>query len=364
LINASPSAYAGDFAYLTSYAPGRSAKLFQLDTTNEAVLKEIDLPGDESLGDMVIDEKGGCYLSSYRLADRYGRNIFYFDAASGKLDRFVHLDSIFGPHKLALNDKELIVVVEGNDDSRLKSGVLVIDRRSKEITGKIFLREDDPKYIQCNIIDSFYDGHKYLYVTTMDFIEKERPDQYIGEQYGFGNIFVIDIVKKEISKIIDVPRYYDTLSGIVNVGDKIYMAAQAKGMPAPSIQAGPNKELLVFSFNNGTLISTIEISPHPFDLIYDKATNKLYVLHTDDDKPRNIIEIIDVKTDKIIGKMKAPSQITASMVAPNKMYISLGPGFLRKVNTKPRILAINTKTNKVIKEIEGVYQDISINQKY
>jgi DNA-binding beta-propeller fold protein YncE len=198
----------------------------------------------------------------------------------------------------------------------------------------------------------------------MDFIEKERPDQYVGEQYGFGSIFVIDIAKKEISKVINVPRYYDTLSGIVNVGDKIYIAAQAKGTPKPMSEILPNRDLLVFSLNKGTLMATIEISPHPFDLVYDKSTDKLYVLHTDDRVPRSVIEIIDVKTDKIIGTLEAPSQITASIVAPNKMYLSLGPGFMRKTNTKPRMLVIDTKMNKVIKEREGIYQDISLNQKY
>ena len=364
LIGGGPSAYAGDFAYLTSYTLIRTPKLIQVDTTNEAIIKKIDMPNEESLGNMVIDEKGGCFLSSFRLAERYGRNIFYYDAASGKLDQFMHLDSIFGPKITALNGNELIVGVEGNDLTKSKSGILFIDRGSKNISQKIFFREDDPKYSSCKIIDSYYDGRKYLYATTMDFVEEEYPGQYIGERYGFGSIVVVDVTSKEMFKTIEVPREYDTLSGVVGVGNKIYVAAQLKGIPTFTSERKLNKELLVFSLDKGTLESTIKISPHPFELVFDKISNKLYVLHIDDDKSRNNIEVIDVKKDKIIGHLNIPSQTTASMVSSNKIYLSVGPGFMRDTRANPKIVVIDTKKDKIINEIDGLYQDISINPKY
>jgi DNA-binding beta-propeller fold protein YncE len=121
----------------------------------------------------------------------------------------------------------------------------------------------------------------------------------------------------------------------------------------------------VFSLSSGKLIKKIPISPHPFWLTYDKSVNKMYVLHRDDYDPQNTVEIIDTITDKVIGSFEVESQLMFSVVAPGKIYMTQGPSFMHDNKpTPPKLLVLNTKTDKIIKEIEGNYQGISVNPKY
>ena len=171
----------------------------------------------------------------------------------------------------------------------------------------------------------------------------------------------MDVKSKRIIKVIKVPRDYLTVDGICDVGDKIYVAALSKGKWTLDGTAEANTELLVFSLTKGALLKKIKISGHPYKLAYDPSVNKLYVQHMDDRKPRSDVEIIDTTTDKVIGKLTIPSQLMFSVVKPGKMYITVGENFLTPAHTKPALLVLDTKTDKIIKRIYGDYKGISVN---
>jgi DNA-binding beta-propeller fold protein YncE len=209
----------------------------------------------------------------------------------------------------------------------------------------------------------FFDGRKYVYLITSDFYDPNIMKKSFEESKDFGDVYIIDIGTQKIVKMIEIPRDYKDISDVCNVGNKIYIAAMKRTMAGYKYNS--NKEILVFSLSSGKLINKIPISPHPLWLTYDKSVHKIYVLHRDDYEPHNKIEVIDTITDKVIGSFKVESQLMFSVVAPGKMYITQGPSFMHEdKETPPKLLVFDTKTDKIIKEIEGNYQGISVNPKY
>ncbi|MFC1767047.1 YncE family protein [Candidatus Margulisiibacteriota bacterium] len=350
-------------AYVLRYNPGEPACFVQFDVNKDEIVREIPKPRGKGFNNFIVDEKGGCYIADLRSGKMYGRGIYYYDPVKDKIKRFARLGKIFGPSRMVLTDKELIVQVKGNDRTRSKSGVVFIDRETGRKTGKIFLQEDNPELIQANINNMFFDGEKYLFLASF-YQFKVNTIEELYEKSDTGDIYVIDVKTKKLVKIIDVDKKYKDLDGICNVDDKIYIAAATKGKRTKAGILQPNDELLVYSFSTGKLIKKIKITPHARSLVYDKSVGKIYVLHTNDKEHRNTIEIIDVKTDKIIGKLYLRSQLMFSVVGPGKMYMTVGPAFLRRTTTKPRLLVLDTKTDKFIKQFEGGYQGISVNPKY
>jgi DNA-binding beta-propeller fold protein YncE len=343
--------------------PGRSAYVMRFeragvyldrfDLTNDAVATRISLPRDAGYNNFVVDEAGGCYLAKYCYGNRYGREISYYDPQRNKIRSFIKFRDIFGPRYMILTRDELIVEVCGNDRTKMKSGLVFIDRRSGKITRELFIQENNPALLQANINDLFYDGSGQLLFTSF-YIDRYYDDEAKNRtrhEDGYGDIYVVDVAKKEISKQIPVPREYTPVDGVCRVGDKIYVAALSKGSERDAGGSTPlNKELLVFSFSSGRLIKKIPVSPHPIKLVYDKSVGKLYVRHTSDYEPRDIIEVIDPRTDRIIDRIKIGSPLLMfALVKPGKLYVSAKQG----------LVVINTKTAKIIKQLPGNYAGIS-----
>lgn len=359
----SSPALPGDFAYVLKFQESGPDCLVQFDLKNNMSSKEITLPKDKAFNNFVVDEKGGCYISNLRLGEGYFRDIYYYDPEKDAIERLIDLGDKFGPATLLLTDKELIAEITGNDRTREHSGVLFIDRATKKITSSIFLFEDDPHYGQANINRMFFDGKNNLFLTTFYLFKEKDLAEFINTEYT-GDIVVIDVEKKQIAKIICIDRKYKNITGICNIGDKIYVAAQSKGNLDGTWHKHPNDELLVFSLEKGELIKTIKISPHPYDIIYDRSEGKLYITHASDKERRDNVEVIDPRTDRIIKEIKIPSQRMFSVVAPGKMFITVGKGFLQEANTPPKLLIMDTKTDKIIKQFTGEYTGISVNPRY
>jgi hypothetical protein len=356
-------AIAGEYAYVLRFNPGEPEYIVQFDTTKDEIVKKIEMPANKAFNNMIVDENGGCYISDYYYFSHYGRKIYYYDTKEDRISEFIDLGSVFGPHYMALNKDYLIVQAEARDESRGHGGVVIIDRKKREIVGRVFLREDDPLYSSAQVLNMFYDGGKYVFLVTNDYLDPNIVKKSFEECQNFGDIFVIDIETKKIVKIIEIPREYKFIFGVCSTGDKIYVAAATRTLA--QYKYNSNREILVFSLSSGKPLNKIPISPHPFRLTYDKSVNKMYVLHRDDDDPQNTIEIIDTITDKVIGSFEVESQLMFSVVAPGKIYMTQGPSFMHDNKpTPPKLLVLNTKTDKIIKEIEGNYQGISVNPKY
>jgi hypothetical protein len=76
-------------------------------------------------------------------------------------------------------------------------------------------------------------------------------------------------------------------------------------------------------------------------------------------KPFNDIEIIDPKTDKIIGKLSIPASKMMVVVKPGKIYASYGKNNYPPPYQKPGLLVLDTKTDQIIKRFDGIYSGIS-----
>jgi DNA-binding beta-propeller fold protein YncE len=342
LFSESVPAEPGRFAYVLKY-DGPEEYLVKFDIETDSITKEIKLPKDSCFNNFVVDEKGGCYISRFRDINRYSNEIYYYDPTSEKIKRFVGLGNIFGPHYLVLTKDQLIARVYGNRKlaSHVKGGVVFIDRKTGRIKNEIFLQENNPDIYKADIRDLYFDGKNRLFLSTF----------YWGEnlaELGNGNIFVIDTDKKEITQTIPVPREYNNLNGVFSYSDKIYLACEGKGEHAE------NDELLVFSFEKGSLIKKIKVSHHPYKLLFDPKETKLYVQHTSVLDASEEVEVIDPKTDKIIDRIQTFDSRMFSLVKPGKIYITYGSYY-----TRPGLMVIDTRTDKIIKRFDGDYLGIS-----
>ena len=88
-------------------------------------------------------------------------------------------------------------------------------------------------------------------------------------------------------------------------------------------------------------------------MIYDKENGKKFVW-TPVSKSSGV-KIISLKTGKVVGKIPYIKHIfTASLVAPNKLYISVAD-----YKGKNAIVFFDTKTNEIIGHVDGFYTVIS-----
>ena len=276
---------------------------------------------------------------------------------SKKIELFVNLGDFFGPRYMVLTKDKLIVEVNGNTKTRLKSGIIFIDRKLRTITKKIFLQENNHGFIQANINDIFYDGHKHLFLTSF----YVRGDPTVANRLieGEGDVYVVDTEKKQLEKIIKVPNEYKAIDGIYYTGHKIYVVAGEKGGPHTEGALASSNELLVFSYDKGELIKKIRLSDDPWKLLCDPSVSKLYVEHLNCSKAEDDVEIIDLHTNKVVGSLKIPSQLMFSIVKPGKMYFTVGAMIISHSRAAPGMLDRDTKTDKIIKKFSGAYKGIS-----
>ncbi len=351
----------GRFAYVLRYDhddKGAHEFLVKFDVNKDEIVRNIPLPLNSGYNNFLIDEQVGCFIAKYRTPWRYGREVLYFDPEKKKIDTFISFKDLWGPRYMILTEKDLIVEVRGNDESRLKSGIVFIDRKSKKVVKRLFIRENEPSFSQANINDLFFDGKNLLFFSSF-YIMKDKNNNIDFSKDAVGDVYVVDVRKKEIVKILNIPHDYKTIDGVCSVGDKVYVAAAAKGERSLDGWVPPNEELLVYSFETGKLIKKIKIDGHPYKLTCDQSVGKLYVQHMDDKVARNTVEVIDIKTDKVINRLQIPSQLMFSVVKPGKMYITVGKMMLTPSRTAPALLVLDTKTDKIIKKFPGAYYGIS-----
>jgi DNA-binding beta-propeller fold protein YncE len=346
-------AFPGRPAYVLKFT-SHNIYLDAFDTETDSAFASVRFPAGYEYNNFVVDEKGGCYLARYHLSGSYlGSEIHYYDPSRKKIERFVDLGDAFGPRYMVLTKELLVVEVNGNNRSRVNSGLIFVDRQTGKIAKTIYLQEGNKYYGQANINDLSFDGERYLLLSSF-YLDKIDPNGY-----GYGDIYIVDITSKEIVKIIEVPREYTYTDGVYKIGDKIYLAALAIGKRASSGSSPSNTDLLVFSFSSGKLIKKIPVSPHPFKLAYDPSVGKLYVQHMDDGKMRADFEIINTLTDQVIGKLTIPGSLMSSVVRPGKMYVTVGDMLWLKSPVKAVLVVVDTKTDKIIKRIPGQYKGIS-----
>ncbi|MCX6827587.1 MAG: hypothetical protein NTV06_10055, partial [candidate division Zixibacteria bacterium] len=223
-------AFAGEYAYVLRFNPEEPECIVQFNTDKDEIVRTIEIPAKKAFNNMIVDENGGCYISDYYYFSDYGRDIYYYDTRENQIKRFMDTGSAFGPHYMALTKDYLIVQAEGRDETRGHGGVIFIDRKKKEIVGQVFLKEDEPYFRIVNVLNMFQGDDKYVFLTTDYLIDQDVAKIGTFECFDNGDIYVIDINKKELFKTIEIPRDYRFIFGGCNMGDKIYIAAATKGL--------------------------------------------------------------------------------------------------------------------------------------
>lgn len=348
-------------AYVLRFNPGEPDMIVKFDTEKDEISKEIRVPDGMGFNYLLTDEEGGCYLAPSRYAEHIVRKLFYCSPTDGAIKELLDLGDIFGPKQMALSNKYLVATVDGNDRALAHNGIVLVDRGSNRVAFRSFPEEGNKDVMQMDVGSIFYDWPGHLYFTSTIY-GRPRNELDNSEKFsGNGDIYRLDIAGKKMEKFIDVPGEYIYLEGLAVAGNKLYLSAICKG-PSNSRGNHPdNNELLVYDIGSKKLIKKINVATNPNRLAYDPSVKKLYVMHRDSFDTHNELEVIDVTTDKIIKTFDIPSQLMMSLVRPGKLYISMGPSFLKKGRTEPGLLVIDTKTDTIIKRFSGVYQGLSLN---
>ena len=361
----SGTALAANYAYVLKFSTNEADQVVRFNADTDEIVNKIDAPDDSGWNNFIVDERGGCFIASYRKSFLYGRDIFYYDPETKRVEHFAGLGEIFGPQHMALTRNELIVSVGGYSGVKPnRGGVVFINRNTGKINGEIMMLKDDKDLAQADVNYLYYDGGKYL-ILAMFYMPGIMADMDEWRQMEYtGDLFLIDIMEKKIAKIINVPREYKGINRLCRVGDKIYVSAYDRGQRDQFGSCPINNELLVFSLESGKLIKTIRIDGFPFDVVHDKSVNKIYICHRNERVRHDYIEVIDPSSDRVIKRITIPNQLMASIVAPHKMYVTSGNSQFEHRSIPSKLSVVDTGTDKVIKEFEGVYTGISINPEY
>jgi hypothetical protein len=354
-------------AYVFEYNDRGQDYMVKFDTTTDTTLEKIPLDNDKGFNNMTIDENGGVYLSCFRTADDFCRDIYYYDAKKDRIDHYKDLGKFTGPSYIALTKNDLIVQILGEMfKSPRRGGLVFIDRATGNVTAEIIFEKDPQQYSQADTVMMSYDGKRTIALSSFYCTKFEDYSSPLGKRLFTGEIYIVDTQLKRTIRVIEVPIEYKYLNGICIVGDKVYLSSFRKGFhdPDAGIDLASNNDLLVFSISSGKLIKKIKISPHPRKLVIDRSVNKIYVMHLDDDEVRDIIEVVDTRTDKVIDRLKIPTLWAMSAVAPGKLYAVVEPESYNDGADKPHLLVIDTKTDKIIKKIYGNFETVSVNNKY
>jgi DNA-binding beta-propeller fold protein YncE len=356
-----------DAAYVFEFNNGRPDQIIRFDTATDATTEMVEIAKDKAYNNMLVDEKGGAFIASFRFADMFGRDIYYYDHDKKNIEHFANLGEFIGPSGMALSKDDLVVQIVGKAyESPRRGGVLFIDRNTRKINAAVRLEEDPDIYAQADVNFMTFDGKSTIALSSFYVMNNPESKLSIRQKDCTGAIYIINTELKRITKKIDVPFEYKYLNGMCIVGDKLYLAPSCNGPKGAVTQSelAINDELLVFSISSGKLIRKIKISPHPLDMVIDRSVNKIYVMHRDDKDDRNNVEVIDPNNDMVIKNLKVPAQVTMSVVAPGKIYFASGYAIFSKERIKPQLLVIDTRTDKIIKTIYGNFSTVSLNNKY
>lgn len=370
------AAYAAtpEAAYVFEYNTRGPDYIIRFDTTTDTTTEKVELPDNIAYNNMLVDEKGGAYIASFRFTDVFGRDIYYYDHTKKKVEHFANLEEFIGPSFMALTPTDLVVQIVGKAyESPRRGGVLFIDRATRKVTAEVRFKEDLNEYPQADTVLMAYDGKRTIalssfYMVDVPSLETNTPAQntFARRRWFTGSIYIVDTQLKKITKKIKVPDEYKYLNGICIVEDKVYLTSFRRGYadPEAGIELASNDDVMVFSISSGKLLKKIKISPHPRSIVIDRSVNKLYVLHLDDEQEQDIVEAIDTTTDKVINRINIPEQVEFGIVSPGKMYFVAGYARLKKEEIKPRMLVIDTRTDKITKTIYGNFPTVSQNNKF
>lgn len=155
-------------------------------------------------------------------------------------------------------------------------------------------------------------------------------------------IAVVDLVNRKVDQIIDISPYIAPHGIQIDpTGRTIYVTCDL------------SRKVLVIDTKSATIKATIDTEGTGHWIAVLPDASKLYVANKND---KLFVSVLDLKTNKMIGRVPAPNGTQGIVASPDGKTVIVGD------NSEPKLLVINTKTDKVVDTItlegstKGVYK--------
>jgi YVTN family beta-propeller protein len=219
------------------------------------------------------------------------------------------------------------------------SGLLLIDKMGRQVK---FL--DPSTFREISSVEvgvaphdfAISPDHKFAYIPVYG-------DGIYGRNTNPGHtIAVVDLANRKVDQIIDVSPYIAPHGIQIDpTGSTIYVACDL------------SRKVLVIDTKSRSIKAAIdnEGTGHWIAVLPDAS--KLYVANKND---RLFVSVLDLKTNKMVGKIPAPNGTQGIVASPD------GKSVIVADNSEPKLLVIDTKTDKVVDKIalenstRGVYK--------
>jgi YVTN family beta-propeller protein len=204
------------------------------------------------------------------------------------------------------------------------TGLLMIDKMGREV------RFFDPASLQeiskVEVGVAPHDfaispDHKFAYIPVYG-------DGVYGRNANPGHtIAIVDLAARKVDGIIDISPYQAPHGiQIDKTGDAIYVACDI------------SRKVLVIDTKSRSIKAAIDTEGTGHWIAVLPDASKLYVANKND---RLFVSVLDLKTNKMIGKIPAPNGTQGIVASPDGKYVMVAD------NSEPKILVIDAKTDSV-----------------
>ncbi|MBV8842855.1 MAG: YncE family protein, partial [Bryobacterales bacterium] len=219
------------------------------------------------------------------------------------------------------------------------SGLLLIDKMGRQVR---FL--DPSTFKEISSVDVGVAPHDF--VVSPDHKTAYIPvygDGIYGRNANPGHtIAVVDLVNRKVDQIIDISPYIAPHGiQIDSTGSTIYVACDL------------SRKVLVIDTKTRKIKNAIDTEGTGHWIAVLPDASKLYVANKTD---RLFVSVLDLKTNKMVGKVPAPNGTQGIVASPDGKYVIVAD------NSEPKLLVIDTKTDTVATTIalenstRGVYK--------
>jgi YVTN family beta-propeller protein len=219
------------------------------------------------------------------------------------------------------------------------SGLLLIDKMGRQVK---FL--DPATFKELSSIEvgvaphdfAISPDHKFAYIPVYG-------DGIYGRNANPGHtVAVVDLVNRKVDQIIDISPYIAPHGIQIDpTGSTIYVACDL------------SRKVLVIDTKSRAIKAAIDTEGTGHWIAVLPDASKLYVANKND---RLFVSVLDLKTNKMVGKIPAPNGTQGIVASPD------GRSVIVADNSEPKLLVIDTKTDKVVDTIalensmRGVYK--------
>lgn len=318
------------------------ANHFTVIRVNSKTLEVISkIPAKHTYHGISIDADGNALLNysmNYPISEEKDVDIIRY--GSNRIEKFITTQS-YGPSKVIPLNCEYAVVTGGH---RLSNLNLEFYNQTGQFIVNTHL--DDFAFLIDSI--AIY-NNSLLIITDASRFSTQNISTFTEQKYAF--VSSVDPKTKKQNFVADFSKYFCAISGIAIDSDKAILYVASRTMPnKKNIHQSDeiNTYIYVFNLNNNQLIKKIQSDQQPFQLTLVESQKKLYVSH------QTGISLIDTNKMEKINTLEFSTKWMFS-VAGNKLVLSHND-YDRQDH---RLIVLDTRTDKVIKEYPGEFGPVS-----